>query len=281
MKRIYSYSGYWVRILIVLSSLLAMTAFATVNQSGVSVKWGYKGNIGPERWGQLNPAFTLCASGKSQSPINIIKKVINTPNTLTIQYESAPMAIVEDGATSLMIGNAQTIINDGHGVQLNFTNEKWKETIIFQGKEYHLIQFHMHSPSENEWHGQAFPMEIHFVHQSDDGHVAVIGVFVKGGAANKALQKIIDNFPKNKGVVHVIQNERINPVDLIPAKHDYFNFLGSLTTPPCTEGLQWIVMPGTITASPAQIVLFRKEAGGANARPVQPLHKRVVYFSGS
>jgi len=261
------------------ASLLSLGAYADINDSGVKVKWGYIGNLGPERWGQLDPGFAACSKGKSQSPVNIPKKVKALPGALAIKYLPASVGIVEDGATDLLLNGTHTIIDDGHGLQINFHDKQNQETITVNGKDYHLVQFHIHTPSETEWHNQTFPMEIHFVHQSDDGTAAVIGVFVNGGEANKTLQKIIANVPKDKGIDHPLENDQINPGDLLPAQQDYYSFMGSLTTPPCTEGLQWIVMAKPITASPAQIVKLRQANGGVNARPVQPLNKRVVSFS--
>lgn len=261
------------------SCFLVNVAHADVNNSGATLSWGYKGNNGPERWAQIDTAFAQCGKGKSQSPISLGKKVNKIPGNLVIDYHPAAVAIENNGQTNLMIGNSQMIINDGHSMQINFPTNKNAETIKFNGVTYRLVQLHLHSPSENELHGQDFPLEIHFVHQGDDGKVAVIGVFVKGGSANATLGKIIQQFPNDKGVAHPIVGEQINPLDLLPKKRDYYSFMGSLTTPPCTEGLQWIVMSDTITASPAQILLFRKAMGGNNARPVQPINKRVINFS--
>ncbi len=258
--------------------LFSFSAFAQVNDSSVKVSWSYKGNTGPDRWGQLNPAFAICARGKSQSPIDFMTTNLKTPYALTIHYQTAPLEIVEDGFTSLMIGNTKTIVNDGHTVQVNFKTTP-SEFISYQGNNYPLVQFHVHSPSEHELHNATFPLEIHFVHQGVNGQLVVLGVFVESGKANPELQKILDHLPKEKGKEQDIVGETINPGNLIPANKDYFSYMGSLTTPPCTEGVQWIVMSGTITASPAQILLLRKETGGGNARSVQPLFKRKVFYS--
>ena len=163
-------------------------------------------------------------------------------------------------------------------MQLNFHTDP-RESISLNGKDYKLVQFHIHTPSEHLWHGQSFAMEIHFVHQGENGELAVIGVFVKGGAENSALQKIVNNLPERNGIEQTINGEQINPADLLPAKHDYYSYAGSLTTPPCSEGVQWIVLSEPITASPAQILKIRKAAKGANARPMQALNERELMFS--
>ena len=198
-----------------------------------------------------------------------------------VKYQAAPMIIMENGITDLMVGGMQTLINDGHSVQLNFPASQSDEFIVLGDKSYHLVQFHFHSPSENMLHKESFPLEIHFVHQSDDGELAVIGVFVEDGQAgpNPVLQEIVDHLPNDQGQEHTIQGERINPAHLLPTKRDYYSFNGSLTTPPCSQNVQWIVMAHPITASSAQIVRLRREMGGANARPVQPLNGRVISYS--
>lgn len=255
---------------------LTSVAYAGVNDSAVNVKWGYKENVGPTVWGQLSPQFALCGNGKSQSPINI-KKSITAANTLTVNYEPSSWAIMNDGVSKLLIGGTQTLVNDD-GLQVDFADDN-HESIILNGTTYRLIQFHIHTPSEHQLQGRAYPLEIHFVHQGPAGQVAVIGVFVKGGTANTELQKMIDHLPTDHHVAHTIQGETLNTNELLPTKRDFYHLMGSLTTPPCTEGLQWVVMATPITASPAQIMQIRGATGGSNARPVQPLNGRYVSFS--
>lgn len=265
----------------VFSISIAVNVYAA-DDTATHIKWGYKGNMGPTHWGQLDADFAQCATGKAQSPINIPKKVTKSDQSLVTHYEPAALAIVEDGTTSLLIGQQQIIFSDGHGVQLNFPVDHTKESIEVNNQIYRLIQFHIHSPSETTLHGQSYPLEIHFVHQGDNGQVAVIGVLVKGGEANATMKKMIDHLPNERGTVFEIKDETVNPADLIPSNQSYYSFKGSLTTPPCTEGLLWLVMADPITASPAQILMLRKAMGGDNARPVQPLNGRVIsYISGS
>lgn len=257
--------------------LFVGNAFA-IDDAAVSTQWGYKGNVGPARWGQLNSDFIACSTGKSQSPINIPKKVPHASGQLAFNYSSSKLDIVDDGQTDLTIGDKQELILDGRGVQVNFPSQDSKESITLNGKNYRLIQFHFHSPSENTWHGRSFPLEIHFVHQGENGKVAVVGVFVIGGPENMAIQKLAKHIPKVEGKEYTIEGEQINPADLLPATHQYYSFTGSLTTPPCTEGLSWMVLETPITASPAQIAVIRKAAGGANARPVQQLNGRKINY---
>lgn len=267
--------------LLILFNGFMLSSYAAVNDDGVKIKWSYKGNTGPTRWGQLNPAFILCAKGKRQSPININNnlKIISAKHSLQVNYQPAPMQLVDDGLTDLTIQQTKMIINDGHGIQVNFPVNNLKESIFFQNEEYRLVQFHFHSPSENELNGENFPMEIHFVHQGQNGKVLVIGVLVQTGAAHPVLQKLIKHFPKEQGVAQEIKDDTINPHDLLPENLSYYYFMGSLTTPPCTEGLQWLVLPSPIYASSGQIVLFRKAANGNNARFLQARNQRKLYYA--
>ena len=253
---------------------------ATTTFAGKStVDWSYTGNNGPSYWGNLDTSFSACHSGKTQSPINIANSVKPASFDLAIKYQSAPLVIVNDGETSLMINHKPVIIHQGHAVQLNFAPNGTKEIIVFKGKAYHLKEFHFHTPGETAVNGKIEPMEIHFVHQSEDEQVAVLAVLVREGEANQELAEIIDDIPTDHGVAHEVTNETVNPVNLMPLKKSYYYFAGSLTTPPCTEGLHWIVMPDTITASKEQIDAFKKAVGGDNARPLQPGNQRNIYYS--
>lgn len=258
---------------------LSTSAHAVLIDAGVKTDWGYKGNIGPSRWSQLNPAFVLCSAGKEQSPIDVPSKTKKSPYDLAIRYQSAPLAIMNDGQTELNLNADQILVNDGHSVQLNFDQHSALEKVHFNGADYSLLQLHFHSPSENLWRGQGYPLEIHFVHQGQANDLLVIGVFVKSGPANPALQMVIEHLPKEHGQVSLVAGQSINPANLLPADNDYYAFKGSLTTPPCSEGVNWVIMSTSITASPAQIQQLRQAMGGVNARPVQPLHKRDVFNS--
>ena len=268
------------RLVFILFAIFSINVNAATNKTGATVDWGYVGNKGPALWAQLNPDFKLCASGKHQSPINIPRKVRRADNALAIHYHPATVYIVEDGLTELQLGSQQTIIRDGHGIQINFQKNTVPEMATYAGNDYRLVQFHFHTPGETEWRKQSYPAEIHFVHQGKNGKALVIAVLVKAGAPSREMQNIIDHLPADHGQEHKM--EPINPVSLLPEnKHRYYSFAGSLTTPPCTEeGMQWVVMADTITASSAQIMLLRQAIGGPNARPVQPLNKRRVFLEG-
>lgn len=264
--------------ILLLGGMLSMGVHADTNDAATKVKWSYIGTTGPAHWGMLSPDFEACDTGNAQSPINIGRKKTRTPYDLKINYHQAPMVIGEDLDTTVTIGKSQIIYNDGHSLQLNF-NAKAKENIKIAGKDYQLIQFHFHSPSETLWHKQDFPLEIHFVHQGKDGGLAVLGVFVKGGAENAALTQILKHLPETAKQEYAVPDVNINPGDLLPSDQRYYSYSGSLTTPPCSEGVQWFVMSEPITASPAQILQIRKETGGGNARPVQTINNRVLNYA--
>ncbi|MBA3661661.1 MAG: carbonic anhydrase family protein [Gammaproteobacteria bacterium] len=260
---------------LVLSVVLNAGVYAE-NDAAVKIKWGYKGNIGPSRWAELDPQFALCGKGKQQSPINIIEKNSAAKSDLQINYTSAPLDIGINDTTKLQIGKISTLFQDGHGIEVNFPADLI-ENIVINNETYQLIEFHIHTPSENTWHGQSFPAEIHFVHQGPNGKVAVLGVFAKGGEESEEMQIVVDNIPHDQGQSHLIPGKSINPADLLPANKRHYRFQGSLTTPPCSEGLQWFVFAEPITISPAQIARLRHAVGGSNARPVQPLNGRSIY----
>jgi carbonic anhydrase len=242
------------------------------------VHWGYHGHTGPNDWGNLDPDFALCKNGKFQSPINIPLTATHQKNTLKISYQPATMMIMNDGPTTLTLGHTQTIINTGHSIQLNFPTNT-HETFTLNHASFRLVQFHMHSPSENKLNGKSYPLEIHFVHQGKNNDAAVIAVFAKIGKENPTIEKIISHLPKEQHTVEKIVSEHINPANLLPEKQHYYQFAGSLTTPPCSEGIEWIVMEEPITVSMKEVLKLIEAAGGTNARPVQGLNNRDIFYS--
>jgi carbonic anhydrase len=256
----------------ILISFIGIQAYA----DEADAHWTYTGKTGVDYWGKLDPSFSLCATGKTQSPINI-QHPQPGKNTLALQYDPEALIIEVDGPTDLFIHGKETITNTGHGVQLNFDAQ---EGMTFADKKYHLVQFHFHTPAENVMDNKTYPMEIHFVHQSDNGDLAVIAVFVTKGAENPAIEEIIKNIPSTEKIPVTVKGERINPIDLMPQDKNYYQFAGSLTTPPCTEGLDWLVLKGTISASAQQIAKLKAASHGENARPIQPLNKRKIFYTG-
>jgi carbonic anhydrase len=271
--------GMKIRVVAVMACLMIGNSYAAavVNDSATSVKWSYKGVTGPSHWASLDPAFNLCAVGKRQAPIDILtKKTPLSQLTFAVQYQPISVREIDNGTTQVQIGHDYFIIADGHSVQLNVpADQQARETLTINGRLYRLLQFHFHTPSETMLNKESLPAEIHFVHQGLDGTLAVVAVFVKVGAANHILQTILDKVPKEEGK-EVSVDEPLDISQLIAVKKGAYYFAGSLTTPPCTEGVAWLVLADTITASSEQIAKLRKAANGANARPVQPLNNRPV-----
>ncbi len=241
----------------------AVLSFVLVSTSTIfAAEWNYNlsdDHYGPDAWGHLE-GFELCGTGTSQSPIDLAGAVTGKLASLDINYKRTELDVV----------------NNGHTIQVNIANGS---SLTINGKKFTLAQFHFHSPSEHAKHGYRYPMEAHFVHKADDGEIAVIGVFIKEGDHNHTIQKIWDIAPHHEGEAH--SNSMINPSKLIGDDADtYYGYSGSLTTPPCSEGLRWHVMDETIEASREQINFFVALLhDGHNARPVQELNGRTVIYS--
>jgi carbonic anhydrase len=245
-----------------LAFALVNSGYAALDNAAVT-QWSYKGANSPAHWGNLDPAFNLCATGKRQSPIDI------NPKKATLGKSAFTLEVKP---------NQYQLIIKEHLVQLNVPRDlQSKETLTLEGRTYHLAEFHFHAPSETQLYGESSTAEIHFTYQDNDGKLAVIAVFVKVGAANPVLQTIVDHLP-NEENKEVAMKDSLDISKLISAKHGAYQFEGSLTTPPCTEGITWLVMVDTMTASSGQILKLRKAAHGANARPVQPFNKRPITF---
>ncbi len=236
--------------MIILSILSAAPAYAG--------HWAYEGEEGPAKWGELSPDFEACLKGRSQSPIDI-RNEIGAAKAAPIKFNYAT--------------DVSEILNNGHTVQANLIAGS---SITVDGIDYQLKQFHFHTPSENLIHGEAFPMEMHLVHVDKDGNLAVVGVMIKEGKENAALAKLWAQMPHHADDKHALI-AKVNPGSLLPDAPGYYRFDGSLTTPPCSEGVRWMVMQQPISASKEQIEMFAEAVhGGHNARPVQAVGARVI-----
>lgn len=239
------------KVLTISSLLLAGTALAADGGS-----WGYDGKQGPEYWGSLSAKNVVCDSGKNQSPIDINNMIEGSLSDLNLSYQA----------------NGYQVVNNGHTVQVNF---KAGNDMNVNGRSFELKQFHFHTPSENTIQGQSFPMEVHLVHADDNGNLAVIGVMFKVGEENTELEKAWSKMPAEADQKNKLA-KMINAEKLLPANRSYYRFDGSLTTPPCSEGVNWFVMKFPIEASKEQIEQFKKVVGHDNNRPVQPINARIV-----
>ena len=243
-------------------SLILMVCVSCYAASSQLVHWSYHGKTGPSHWGQLAEVFKTCGDGKTQSPINISSAKSETGAAIEFHYGSYPLRL----------------INTGHGLKVLFDQASPGPYINYNGERYDLLQLHFHTPSENHLFGYAFPMEVHLVHQSATGKLLVIGVFLNRGKANHYLQQLLTRIPKAKNSPQDDSTVTLNPMELLPANHSYYQFMGSLTTPPCTEGLTWIVMRQPIFVSRQQVNTYKNKVIKMSARPIQKLNGRQVMF---
>ncbi len=228
---------------------------ARVAALGHPPHWDYLGEGGPESWGSLHPEFATCASGTRQSPIDIRDGL--RLNLDPIRFDYIPSAI--------------RVIDNGHTVQVNVGGGN---SIEVMGRRFELVQFHFHRPSEERVDGRRFDMVVHLVHKDLDGRQAVVAVLLNRGAAQPLIQTVWNNLPLEKGMDQVVRA----PVDLnalLPEGRDYFTYMGSLTIPPCTEGVLWMVMKTPVEVSAEQIGIFSR-LYPMNARPLQAAGGRMI-----
>jgi len=218
--------------------------------------WGYGGEGAPKNWGHLDPQFAACAGGKAQSPIDVARSTKGDLKPLAFDYRGGPAEI----------------LNNGHTIQVNYPPGS---TLTAGGRRFELKQFHFHAPSENTFNGRHFPLEGHLVHADKDGKLAVVAVMFSEGPANPLLAALWKAMPAKEGEKKTLVGPR-SALQMLPAERDYYQFAGSLTTPPCTEGVLWLLIKQPATASKAQVEAFTKTMGFANNRPVQPLNARQV-----
>lgn len=228
-------------------------------ESAHAAEWGYTGEIGPEHWADLSPDYSVARSGNQQSPIDIKSEFVKPLPKIKFHYQPAPVRMVYNGHTIEEEEEAGSSISVG-------------ET------RYDLKQFHFHSPSEHTVDGKSFAMEMHLVHKTEGGQVAVVAVLIdEVDASNESFEVLLDRLP-NKSTPRTESNRQIDATAVLPKDHAYFAYDGSFTTPPCTEGVKWFVLQKPIGLSKEQIDEFRKTIDGNN-RPVQPRHGRAVHRS--
>lgn len=236
---------------------LIATATLAASAEDAHTHWEYRGKLGAKAWGDLEPSFATCKLGKHQSPINIKARQTKKAGLAPIGFDYAEST----GET----------VNTGHTIQVNLTNGG---TIHLAQGDFKLVQFHFHTPSEEQIDGKAYPMVAHLVHKSDAGQLAVVAVLLKEGHENAALKSVFEALPTKAGQAEPLK-AALNPSDLLPSGHDYYHFTGSLTTPPCSEDVSWQVLKQPVEVSKGQLAAFRK-LYRMNARPVQPLNGRVL-----
>jgi len=219
--------------------------------------WGYIDEVAPEYWGELSENYALCSNGNMQTPINIIATEDVNITPLDFNYTA----------------NATTVINNGHTIQVNIDSGS---SVQIDGVDFKLLQFHFHTPSENNINGDKFPLEAHFVHQSSDGDLAVVAVMFEKGDSNPIIEKIWSKFPleEEKEVSLTLSANDIKAI--MPSDKDYYKFMGSLTTPPCSENVKWNVFKTSVTISSEQVETFFNIFGHTNNRPIQETNNRNI-----
>lgn len=221
--------------------------------------WGYETHNGPERWGTLDPKFGICAQGKEQSPIDLVEARRSQLPPLKFNYRQTNIVIE----------------NNGHTIKVSTDPGS---NIVLDEVRYDLKQLHFHHGSEHTIAGQQLPLEMHLVHQNDQGALAVVGVLFTEGATNKTLQSVWGDLPSQPTPSRAVAGKLDLDALMMPASHTTWRYRGSLTTPPCSEGVEWVVMTETLTMSAAQIEAFAR-IYPANFRPVQPRGARVLHRS--
>lgn len=237
----------------------ALLPFTLRAQESHPPHWTYEGKENPKNWGKLDPSYSACSLGHTQSPINIKGAKKSDLPAIEFNYNAVPLSIV----------------NNGHTIMVNYAPGS---TITVAGKTYALKQFHFHHPSEEEINSKRFALDAHLVHADADGKLAVVAVLFKEGAANSFLDAIWKNIPAEKDKTVDVSSTSINAKDLLPSNHGYYTFQGSLTTPPCTEGVTWYVLRDPVSISAEQVAAFAK-LYPKNNRPIQKTNAREVLES--
>lgn len=246
-------------IIVVFTVLLPLVAnSAPANDKTHVQHWSYQGKTAPAHWSKLDAANSACRLSKEQSPINIVESTVKRAVLPPLDFK-----YVESGAE---------VVNNGHTIQINLPAGSLLKA---GGDEASLLQFHFHTPSEEKINNVSYPMVAHFVHKLPDGTLSVVAVLFKKGKENKALVPIFSALPL-EGKSNTLNS--FDPAAIIPEQHTYYKFTGSLTTPPCSDGVRWQVLKQPAEMSANQIASFRKFYQ-MNARPVQPLNGRSVEVS--
>jgi carbonic anhydrase len=233
----------------------AAVAAATPPPQRISNVWSYEGENGPAYWGKINPAWAKCGDGNRQSPIDIRDGMKVELEQITFDYHPSSFNVTDNGKT------VQVMVGGGNFITVN-------------NRMYELIQFHFHRPSEERINGKGYEMVVHLVHKDGEGRIAMLALLLERGKPQPVIQAVWNNLPLEK-LETLAPSTVLDPMELLPARRDYFTFMGSMTTPPCQEGVLWLVMKEPVQASPAQMALFSR-LYPLNARPVQPSSGRII-----
>jgi len=237
-------------------SILMSGCATTVQHPTSNTHWTYTGHEGPENWGNLSPKYSTCSQGVNQSPINLSKFISADLAPLELAYQSG----------------GYEVVNNGHTIQVNYQPGS---KLSVNDHYYELKQFHFHTPSENHISGKSYPMEVHFVHADTSGNLAVVAVMFEEGKENKMLKEVWNTMPALPGIKKNLA-DTVSVEGILPFNRDYYRFNGSLTTPPCSEGVLWLVMKQPITVTKEQIQHYTQIMHQPTNRPIQPVNARPV-----
>lgn len=249
------------RFLILALCAMALPALAEEHAAaghGSEIHWGYEGAGAPENWGKLKPEYEQCKLGKQQSPINIVEKTVHKGGAAKLTFQYQPSVL--------------RVWNNGHSVQANIDTGS---QIQIGDEAYQLVQLHFHAPSEEQINGRNHDMVVHLVHKNAVGNLAVVAVMLDKGGDNPALKAILGKTAKTASSEMVYPSAKLDPNQFLPKQKSYWNFMGSLTTPPCSENVKWFVMKTPILISENDYNAFTA-LYPYNARPVQPVWDRPI-----
>jgi carbonic anhydrase len=237
----------------ILFALVVLILAACATTEAEHPHWGYEGEGGPEHWGELSEEYELCETGVEQSPIDLSGET--EQDLANIQFSYEPSAI--------------NILNNGHTIQVNYDEGS---SIEVNGTRYQLLQFHFHAPSEHTEDGESFPAELHLVHADADGNLAVVGILLEEGQESAALAPVWLHLPAQEGEVETVEGS-VDAAGFLPEEQATYRYSGSLTTPPCSEGVSWFVMMEPVEISAEQLQQLAVIIEGSN-RPIQELGER-------
>jgi carbonic anhydrase len=239
-----------------------LTLAAVLVPAGARAQWKTQWTYeGAAHWSDLDPDYAACNAGREQSPVDIQTTEKAELPALRFEYKNAPL---------------KYLINNGHTIRVNYHDAPGSGNFLIVGeKRYQLTQFHFHRPSEEYIHGKSYDMVVHFMHEASDGKVAGVAVVLKAGKSNFTIQQLWEHMPKTEGKEEDVAGVELNPAGLVPHDTAYYTYMGSLTAPPCTEGVTWFVLKTPVDISAEEISAFAK-LYPHDVRPPQPLNGRVV-----
>ena len=239
--------------------VLAVSAAPRGARAQWKTPWDYEGPRGPEHWAALDPAYAAC-NGREQSPIDIRATTKADLPALQFEYRSGPL----EGLT-----------DNGKTIRVNYHPPRTDNFLVVGADRYRLTQFHFHRPAEELVNGKRYDMVLHLMHESSAGRVVGVAVLLTAGKPNGTVQRLWDHMPNAVGIEDSVPGVDIDPADMLPRDRAYYEYAGSLTAPPCTEGVTWFVLETPVEISAAQIAAFAKRYPH-DVRPVQALNGRVV-----